>query len=156
MRRPSIPKKRDLDIFFKDILEAIGSIKEYTHGMGYEEFIQDKRTRDAVVRNLEIIGEASKNIPDETKEKYPEVNWKAITGMRDKFIHEYFGVSNPIVWETITGDIPVFEAQIKEISEIGKSTEIKDTLKSLRQKAEARGITEEDIENEIKAHRRKK
>jgi len=151
-----MPKKRDINLFFTDILEAIGSIKEYTHGMDYEKFIQDKRTRDAVVRNLEVIGEAAKNIPNDVKEKYHEVNWKAITGMRDKLIHEYFGVSNPIVWETITGDIPVFEAQIKEISETGKSTEIKDTLKSLRQKAETHGLTEEDVKKEIKAHRRKK
>ncbi|CAG0999780.1 hypothetical protein METP2_03176 [Methanosarcinales archaeon] len=151
-----MPKKRDYNLFFMDILEAIGSIKEYTHGMSYKEFIQDKRTRDAVVRNLEIIGEAAKNIPEYVKENYPEVNWKAITGMRDKLIHEYFGVSNPIVWETIIGDIPVFEAQIKEISQTEKSTEIKDTLKSLRQKAETLGLTEEDVEKEIKAHRRKK
>ena len=65
------------------------------------------------------------------------------------------GVSNPIVWETITGDIPVFEAQIKEISQTGKSIEIKDTLNSLRQKAESLGVTEEDVEKEIQAHRRK-
>jgi len=151
-----MPKERDINLFFTDILEAIGSIKEYAHGMDYKTFIQDKKTRDAVVRNLEIIGEVAKNIPKFVKEKYPEVNWKAITGMRDKLIHEYFGVSNPIVWETITGDIPTFEAQIKEIMETGKSIEIKDTLKSLCQKAEALGLTEEDVEKEIKAHRRKK
>ena len=58
-----MPKERDINLFFTDILEAIGNIKEYTHGMGYEEFIHDKKTRDAAVRNLEIIGEAAKNIP---------------------------------------------------------------------------------------------
>lgn len=111
-----MPKKRNINLFFEDILEAIGSIKEYTQSMDYAEFLKDKRTRDAVVRNLEIIGEAAKNIPDEIKEKYPEVNWKATTGMRDKLTHEYFGVSNLIVWETITNDIPIFETQIKKIA----------------------------------------
>lgn len=71
-----MPKKRNMNLFLIDMLEAISSIKEYTHNMGYKEFIQDKRTRDAVIRNLEILGEATKNIPDEIKEKYSEVNWK--------------------------------------------------------------------------------
>jgi len=110
-----MPKKRNINLFFADILEAINSIKEYTNDMGYEKFIQDKKTRDAVVRNLEIIGEAAKNIPDDIKEKYPEVNWKEMAGMRDKLIHEYFGVSNVIVWETIKNDIPMFESQIEKI-----------------------------------------
>lgn len=110
-----MPKKRNINLFFVDILEAITSIKEYTQGMSYNEFLKDKRTRDAVVRNLEIIGEAAKNIPDDTKEKYPEVNWKEMAGMRDKLIHEYFGVSNVVVWETVTDDIPMFESQIEKI-----------------------------------------
>lgn len=110
-----MPKKRNINLFFEDILEAINSIKEYTQNMDYGEFIKDKRTRDAVVRNLEIIGEATKNIPDEITEKYPDINWKAISGMRDKLIHEYFGVSNLIVWETLTNDLPLFESQIEKI-----------------------------------------
>ncbi len=111
-----MPKKRNIKLFFMDILEAIQSIREYMADMDYGEFLKDKRTRDAVIRNLEIIGEAAKNIPDEIKEEYSEVNWKAIAGMRDKLAHEYFGVSNLIVWETIINDLPVFESQIKKIS----------------------------------------
>ncbi len=110
-----MPKKRNIVLFFADIIDAINSIKEYTQDIGYEEFLRDKKTRDAVVRNLEIIGEAVKNIPEDIKEKYPEVNWKEMAGMRDKLIHEYFGVSNVIVWETIKNDIPMFESQIGKV-----------------------------------------
>ncbi len=112
-----MPKKRNIKLFFADILEALQSIKEYTQNMDYGDFIKDKKTRDAVVRNLEIIGEATKNIPEEIKDKYPGINWKVIAGMRDKLIHEYFGVSNQIVWETITNDLPMFESQIEKIME---------------------------------------
>ncbi len=112
-----MPKKRNIKLFFVDILEALQSIKEYTQNMDYGDFIKDKKTRDAVVRNLEIIGEATKNIPEEIKDKYPGINWKVIAGMRDKLIHEYFGVSNQIVWETIANDLPMFESQIEKIME---------------------------------------
>ena len=112
-----MPKKRNVILFIQDILEAIGNIEEFTQNMGFEEFIADKKTRDAVVRNLEVIGEAAKNIPDEIKQEYSEIEWKAVTGMRDKLIHEYFGVSNPIVWETVTNDIIIFKKQIKVILE---------------------------------------
>jgi hypothetical protein len=80
-----------------------------------------KKTKDAVVRNLEVIGEAVKNVPDEFKEKYPEIKWKAIAGMRDKLIHEYFGVSFSLVWGTIKNDLPDLEPKIKRILEEVKS-----------------------------------
>ncbi|MBW6471350.1 MAG: DUF86 domain-containing protein [Methanosarcinaceae archaeon] len=89
--------KRDMGLFFQDIIEAIGNIGEYVQNMDYDDFSQDKKTIDAIVRNLEIIGEAAKNISNETKAKYPDVNWRAMAGMRDKLIHEYFGVSTMIV-----------------------------------------------------------
>ena len=110
-----MPKKRNIRLFLNDILQSINKINEYTQNMRYDEFINDEKTKDAVVRNLEIIGEATKNIPDEIKKKYPEVNWKSVAGMRDKLIHEYFGVDPKIVWETIKSDLPEIEPKIKYI-----------------------------------------
>lgn len=111
-----MPKKRTVRLFLLDILEAIDKIKLYTRDLSYKEFMQDEKTKDAVVRNLEIIGEASKNIPVEIKEKHSRVNWRAMSGMRDKLSHQYFGVSTQIVWETLKIDIPLLESQIKLIS----------------------------------------
>jgi len=96
-----------------NILEAIAKIESYTGEMSYDEFIKDGKTRDAVIRNLEIVGEAVKNIPDDIKENYPDIPWKAIAGMRDKLIHSYFGVSISIVWETIKNDLPSLKRQIE-------------------------------------------
>ncbi|MFX0097854.1 MAG: DUF86 domain-containing protein [Candidatus Hodarchaeota archaeon] len=108
-------KKRNIMLFFTDMIEAIDNIMTYTLNMDYDEFMKDRKTKDAVVRNLEVIGEAVKNLPKETRKKYSEVNWKAVSGMRDKLIHEYFGVSYQIVWETIKTDLPLFASQIKII-----------------------------------------
>ncbi len=107
--------ERDIKLYLNDILECIEALESYTGLINKEEFLKDRKTRDAVVRNLEVIGEAVKNIPDEIKRAYPQVNWKAASAMRDKLIHEYFGVSFPIVWETVRNDIPSFEAGIKEM-----------------------------------------
>ncbi|MCL4558948.1 MAG: DUF86 domain-containing protein [Deltaproteobacteria bacterium] len=105
--------KRDINLFISDILDSIGKIEAYTNKISYEQFIADEKTKDAVVRNLEIIGEAVKNIPDAVKDKYPAVNWRAATGMRDKLIHGYFGVSFFIVWETVKNDLPAFKSEIR-------------------------------------------
>ena len=110
-------KIRDVQIFLEDILESIKKISNYTHGISYNEFFQDEKTQDAVVRNLEIIGEAVKNIPNDFKEKHLGINWKLIVGMRNKLIHRYFGVSQLIVWETIKTDISELKPKIEEISE---------------------------------------
>ena len=107
--------QRDVILLISDILEAIGKIEKYVHNKSYEEFKKDDKTKDAVVRNLEIVGEAVRNIPENFKEKYPDVDWKAAAGMRDKLIHEYFGVSLAIVWETVKSDLPPFKKRMEEI-----------------------------------------
>lgn len=110
-------KKRNIRIYLEDVLEASEKIRVYTKDMGLEEFARDEKTKDAVLRNLEVIGEAVKNIPDGLKQTHTEVNWRAIAGMRNKLIHEYFGVSPQIVWETVKGDIPALSLQIRRIVE---------------------------------------
>ncbi|MBD3229209.1 MAG: DUF86 domain-containing protein [Candidatus Lokiarchaeota archaeon] len=110
-----MPKTRSIKLFFMDILEAIENIKLYIKNMEFDDFVVDKKTIDAVVKNLMVIGEASKNLPQIIRIKYPEVNWKGAIGMKDKLVHGYFGISVQIVWETIINDIPNFESQIKEI-----------------------------------------
>jgi len=87
--------KRDYRLYINDILEAIEKIKKYTKGLSFEKFSQNEMTIDAVVRNFGIIGEAVKHIPLKIKKKYPNVPWREMAGMRDKLIHEYFGV-NPV------------------------------------------------------------
>jgi uncharacterized protein with HEPN domain len=94
-----------------DILEAIKRIRIFTSGMDYEAFMDDIKTRDAVVRNFEIIGEASKSIKNDFREKYTGVPWKEMAGMRDKLIHHYFGVNYEIVWTIIHEELsPVFDS----------------------------------------------
>jgi uncharacterized protein with HEPN domain len=107
--------KRDIIIFINDILECIENIENFTQGFSKVDFFDDKKTQDAVIRNLEIIGEAIKNIPDKFRRKYPKIEWKKIAGVRDIFIHSYFGVDLEIVWTIVKKDIPVLKNNIKFI-----------------------------------------
>ncbi len=105
--------------YIRDILGTIEKIEEFVEDMNYEEFLEDVKTQYAVVRALEIIGEAVKNISDKLKKKHPEIPWKSIAGMRDKLIHAYFGVDWEVVWLTVKKDVPriksVFEKLLNEI-----------------------------------------
>lgn len=101
--------------FLHDILEACNRIIEYTEGMTYEEFLEDKKTQDAVLRNLEVIGEAVKNISKELKAKHDEVEWRKIAATRDKLIHFYFGVSFDVVWDVVKSKIPNLRDRVLEI-----------------------------------------
>jgi len=98
-----------------DILIACENILCYKEGYDYEMFIGDRKTQDAIIRNIEIIGEAVKNISETLKEKYPEIPWKEIAKTRDKLIHTYFGVDLDIVWDIVNMDIPHLREKVKEI-----------------------------------------
>ncbi|HAP66771.1 MAG TPA: hypothetical protein DCQ99_02930 [Nitrospinae bacterium] len=97
---------REYSLYLKDILEAMASIEKFVAGMEFEDFKNDDRTSSAVIRKFEIIGEAIKHIPDEIRNKYPQIKWKQMAGMRDRLIHFYFGVKYDLVWHTIKDVIP--------------------------------------------------
>jgi len=101
--------------FLADTKEAVLRINAYTGDLSYEQFLEDKKTQDAVVRNLEIIGEAAKNISEELKKKYPQIRWKDLAGVRDKLIHHYFGVNFDIVWNIVKQELPELLSQLEEI-----------------------------------------
>ncbi len=99
------------------IIDCINDIEKYTEGFSEIEFKDDPKTQDAVIRKLEIIGEAVKNIPEALKQEHPEISWKKISGTRDVLIHEYFGVDIDIVWIVVIKDLPVLKRQTKKILE---------------------------------------
>ena len=111
--------KREWKLFVEDILESVELIEGYIAKMEFEDFKRDRKTIDAVVRNLEIIGEASNNIPNDIKSVYKEVDWKGIIGLRNRIAHEYFGVSLTIVWNIIKQELPHLKEQMKQILEKG-------------------------------------
>lgn len=107
--------KRTDSEFLADIKEAVLRINAYTGNLIYEQFLRDKKTQDAVVRNLEIVGEAAKNISEELKSKYPQVPWKDLSGVRDKLIHHYFGVNFDVVWDIVKEELPEITLQLEVI-----------------------------------------
>ena len=109
--------KKDPKIFLKHILESISEIEKYTKDISEEKFSRSTQIQDAVVRRLEIIGEATKNIPIAIKEQYDFIPWKKIAGSRDVLIHDYFSVDLGSVWDTATKDIPELKQNIGKILE---------------------------------------
>ena len=104
---------RDYKVYLEDVLEAIGSIRSYTQGMSFESFSADKKTRDAVVRNLEVVGEAVKRVPEDLRCRHARVDWKKIAGLRDILIHEYFGIDLTIIWDILQNKMPALEEEVR-------------------------------------------
>lgn len=98
-----------------DIQEAIYRISKYTMNITYPTFLQDTKTQDAVIRNLEIIGEATKNLSSELRNYYSNVPWQSMAGLRDRLIHEYFGINIDIVWQIVAEELPQLSLQLEKI-----------------------------------------
>lgn len=106
---------RDCRAYFRDILEAIRKIKRYTENINFEEFADNELIQDGVVRNLEIIGEAVKNIPEDVKRDNPDVEWRKIAELRDILIHAYFGIDVEVVWDIVKNKVPKLKEKVENI-----------------------------------------
>lgn len=109
--------KKDPKIFLEHIVESIEDIEKYTKGQTKEKFAKTKMMQDAVIRKIEIIGEAVKNLPLSFRKKYSKIKWRDIAGMRDILIHEYFGVNIAVVWKTVLEDVPKLKKQVTKLYE---------------------------------------
>mgnify|MGYP006295678571 CR=1 FL=1 len=99
----------------QDMLAAARKIERYTEGLTFEDFVQDEKTIDAVIRQLIIIGEAASHIPQDILSRYPDMPWAEIRGMRNVIVHEYFGVNIRIVWETVKGNLPELRSRLERL-----------------------------------------
>jgi len=108
-------KKREYEDYVQDILESAAAIKGFIGSMTEKEFILDKKTHFAVTRAIEVIGEAVKNIPTSFRANHPHVPWKEMAGMRDKLVHEYFGIDLRVLWKTAKDDVSQIEGVFEKI-----------------------------------------
>jgi len=106
---------RDFRLYLDDILEAIHQIRTYMADLDEETFTTDRKTQDAVIRNLEIIGEAAGNLPEQFPKTAPEIDWRKIKGLRNILIHEYFGINLPILWDVVQNKLNPLEAACRKL-----------------------------------------
>ena len=108
---------RDINLFIEDILENIKDIKSFSKGLTKEKFKNNKLKQNAIIRSLEVIGEAVKNIPDSFRDKHQKIPWKKIAGFRDILSHAYFGVNIDRVWEVLEKELPILRREIENVRE---------------------------------------
>lgn len=113
--------RRGWKLRIKDILNAINAVLTYTEGMKYETFVSDRKTVDAVMRNLIIIGEPASNVADDFLAEHPNLPWRDMRDMRNFVVHEYFGVSDKIIWDTVQNDLPPLIPQLRQLLESRQS-----------------------------------
>ncbi len=106
---------RDIRVYIEDILDSITKIQQYTQTIDEQDFLTNTQLQDAVLRRLEIMGEAVKNIPQAFRDRYPQIPWKKIAGLRDVLIHEYFGVNMRRAWKVAKQDIFVLSDELKKV-----------------------------------------
>lgn len=106
--------KRDWKILFEDVIESISKIEEYTANLSYDDFEGNNLITDAVVRNIEIIGEASKNIPAEVQNKFSDIPWKKLRGIRNRIVHDYFDIDRTIIWHVVTNELSPLKKALQD------------------------------------------
>ena len=109
--------RREFEDYLRDIVDAMGKAQQFVKNLSYKEFKEDDKTVFAVVRALEIVGEATKNIPNDIRNDHPQIPWKDMAGMRDVLIHDYFGADVETIWLTVTEKIPQVKPMIEKILE---------------------------------------
>ena len=107
--------KRSVSLLIQDICEAMEKINRYREGLDHDRFISDEKTVDAVVRNLEIMGEAANRLPKDFLDEHREIEWNKMAGLRHRIVHEYFGIDLEIIWSILENDLPVFWSSLQDL-----------------------------------------
>lgn len=115
---------RDWRLYLEDMLQSCAKVMQFTAGMSQESFVNDVKTYDATVRNLEIIGEAAKRVPLDVQQQMPDIQWRKVAGFRDVLAHAYFGIDNDILWDVARNEIPRLEQSLRRFLEGDNGSEL--------------------------------